>query len=1749
MKRWEAATDAATVAASPMQAARRTWAFVLSVLALAVAMVLIAGGAPAGASSSATAQITVQAYDLATGNDLPAFTYIVNVNNAGDPSSPDPLQQPQIGTQSQVPLVAVGDQGSKTATLEPGKYLISVRAPDHKIWGAYVTLPQDAGTIRVGLRSGPHPLGRIKVLAFDDRHWTNSAPDEGEAGVAGFHVTLTEQTGSQVAADYWDNPLCTNYIKDGSGNVVLDGSGKPTVDQTNPGGDCLTDSDGFVQIDNLGPATYFISVTPPDGSSWHQTTTFDGGLSVMAGVRENDPGTGAPLEVPWNTDPKSTTYWFGFTQPQDFSTPGTGSISGTARNWYGWPPFDQLVMGEPVANPYVALSDTSAVQQAYMAQGDAEGNFTIPNVPAGNYTLAIWDEQLTYIIRFVQVTVTNNGSATDNINLGDVGVPRWFGWVSGDVYFDANHNGVRDCTDPNDPATCEPGVSNFPMDQRWPNGSIKDATVTDATGRYEYPTNEGGPLGKWFVNETGFTRFSAAHTCGDLLGYACAAPSLAGQGVSPAVHNELNPNAPATPLPTDEGGGLLHNQLVTEGHRTIVDWGKTQYAAGETGQIVGITYFDTTRNEFDGYLNTNEVYEPAIADVKVTLEGLGPDGIPNTADDPIVNSYMTDKWHQPHDCPVYDVLGNDAVATYGLNGLMGPNCVEVPAVGNRAKDGAFDGGYAFADYCPFGYDSLAIDIDNAPCFADAAHSAAHTGPVPLVPGKYITHVWMPTSQYDSRDCNAGAAGGPGDKYISDSVSGPQKGCLYRVTREADVNVDQGQRFVPQISPFPCAGDLHTVHIDPQFNPRSPYDGASKPLCDKKLITLQAKQNANADFFLMTNQPNGSDVENPGRLVGLVPDDVYFERDKKSMWYGEPRTLPNIPIGIYDYKYRLLTTVNTDPNGTYEVVLPSTDSWNCPIPQGPCPAMYEVIVNDPGTPGHPNANYNPHYNTESASWDSWPGLATQLDTPLIPTAGEGCQLATGTPEILQVSRPYVSQTDSTAGSRQIVIQGDNIGATPGSITLKDPRGGLASRTFNGLATAAQQANVNVGGIVNWGGADGRTIILQVPQVNALTGFLPGAKEMTVATSAGVSTINGMTLHVRGTIGTNTYLAAASSLILLPASAPDTPHAIQTAIDNAPDNALIVLAPGHYHENVIMWHPVKLQGLGPGGLTGTLEAANAHPDDQRANILGTVLDGRFFQTDAAAWAATLAAHRPAGGYAGIDTDHPVLTGAAVTVVARATGSYGTDANRFSAARIDGIEIGTTSSGQGAGGVQLMAYANSVQITNDVLESDSGTNVGGVGIGRPYIDSNNNNVYIGNDRVIGSGGVNFGGGVAIFRGNNNYEIANSNICSNFSFNYGAGISHWGRSTGGTIHDNQIYYNESVDSGAGISIQQETPQPVSGVTILGTSSGDVAVSRNLIQQNMSGDDGGGIYVNRSMGDQLSFRNNLIVGNGAANKGGGIQLTDASNVRIINDTIADNVSTGSSEQSDHDPHAAGLGSDINSPLYQATLPATADNFSKPRALFNNIIWNNEAWTLNGNGPGATLDDRGPLDLEVESGASSNFNVRYSVLTAPYGGIPACAPVPLLQPNACQGNVVIGNGVNAAGFVAPSPPVLLVVGSRLNPGIAAVQIVDTAPPTGLAGDYHLTAASPAIDRGAGFSNFAPLGGQLAPNASSIFAPCSGTLLQNFPADVDGQFRPLVRTLRLATPWDVGADELTPGVPVLISPANAAAPWSCVGTTG
>ena len=1810
----------------------------IRMLTLAGLVFTLLGAASAQRAMAASSSVTVEPHDLASGGALHDFTYLINEDNAHLGNAASQADRPmRAPTESFSPIAAEGDQDRATVDLPndctgksnvaPGggcRYLISVRAADHKLWGKHITLPGDAGTLRIDLSEAsaarPLPTGKLRVFVFNDNAWTNSAPDAeeidlgtGGAGMGGFHVTLTEQTNSQVSVDYHNRPLCSAA----SGSVT----GSP--------GDCTTQDDGFMQINDLSPATYNISVTPPDhpcstdpDSRWIQTTTIDGGFSLLAGVEEGSDGTGAPGENIFAAPNRRTGYWFGFVcTPTSLSAgySGGGSITGRAVNWQGWPPFDTLIFDQnhPVKQPFVALTDSGTDQTVWVGRGDSDGNFNIPGIRAGDYTLSIWDEELSYIIRFLPVTVGSN----EEVTLGDVGVSRWFGWLDGTVYLDSNGNGKFD------DGTDTP-IKNTDMDQRWNDGSIKEDTFTDSTGHYEYPTAEGGALGKWFVNEQGFSRFSAFP--------------------GPSVHDELNPssvlpscsasNGAADPcLPTDLGGGLLSNQLVSEGHQATVDWGKQTYPAGQPGQIVGITYFATTRNEFDARFAAHENYEPAIPNVTVRLEDaaeLGPDHIAGTGDDPpwdskyILNEYVTDKWHKPgmdsdplhQTCaPTRDNQGNDITSQF--NPAIARDCLEVPINGEQTKDGAFDGGYAFADECLNGFDEQAPDPDNNPCW-NANHDG-HEGPTPLKVGKYVTHALMPRDSKDPRTCNPTAS--TIGKQVTDTlgVTNPdptqsrldpsiqnQSGCLYRTEREEDVNVDLGAQFTPAIPPPPCAGDRHTLDQATLTSRSHLYTGNQRtspqmPLCDMHYIDLQAQQNANADFFLETNfpdtvqnpdiAPNHPDavggVEEPGRIFGAIFDDIYFDTDQNSVWYGEPRPIGDLPVGIYGIdacqnsdrtkcppdgdpqNWRLLTTVVSDPEGQYEALLPSTETFNCPIPQGPCPGMYLFVVNDPGSKAHPNSNYNPNYLTATTTYDVWPGQTdVALDTPLDPISGTACSqtrvdstnnIVSTAPELLRVRRvtetagntnradqgPYVQPSDgTTTTSRLLAIDGDFIG--PQGALLLGPLGGHVNLTnADGSVTTLTGLN---GGIVSWTQGNASTpdrIVIRVPAVS--TSFPAGPKQLDIVTSVtntggALSTSNGITLHVLGGSGATAYTP---NIVHVPAPTVGGTQ-LQSAIDanTTTPNSLVVLGEGTYRENVVMWKPLKLQGVGPGGIIGAHELQQKQADDPRFKVGGSLIDGSFYRDNAGGRQAVVNAHGP---YAGVTANNPVLAGGDITVVAQSTTAYGSGLN---AARVDGLglERGQTDAALGgtnggAGGVQAQAYTQNLRITNNVLESNSGPTAGAIALGKPVLisdagaeipdgDNHNPNVQIANNRLLGNGGVTKSGAIGLFGGSGSYTVTKNYICGNFGVEYGAGVSHWGYSPGGAIRDNEILFNDAVDSGAGIAINDQTP-PASAT--LGQGSGAVDIDRNHLQGNYSGDDGGAIFIQNALTQRVNVRNNMIVDNGAADMGGGIALDDSSNVAIANNTVANNVTTGTAEgtlpiDQGGVPHAAGLASEASDPRFTGH-----GRFSNPVALFNNIFWNNDAQLLDHAGPGAALVDQGFIDFEVHNtlNASDVLTPRYSDLTGGTDSSINGVGARLAPPGAGQGNITADPG-----FADPFTLELTVGGARLDAQQASVTITGQDPADGIAGDYHITAGSPAIDRGVRCALM-----PVPPPANAVTAPCTttppaggrgvqapaGAISATNPGggDFDGQYRPQRRiATRPLTPWDLGADELV-GVPV------------------
>ena len=162
--------------------------FVLTALRLAPSVTT-----PARAATSCPADgcaVTVDARDFASGNPLANFNYIVNKDNTKLPS--DPLA---LSSESNSPIVAEGDQDRPHRhTCPTGRYLISVRSLDHKMWGTYITLPDDAAadgslTAQVDLteQSADHPLplGKLRIFVFEDNAWTNGAPDTEEATAPG----------------------------------------------------------------------------------------------------------------------------------------------------------------------------------------------------------------------------------------------------------------------------------------------------------------------------------------------------------------------------------------------------------------------------------------------------------------------------------------------------------------------------------------------------------------------------------------------------------------------------------------------------------------------------------------------------------------------------------------------------------------------------------------------------------------------------------------------------------------------------------------------------------------------------------------------------------------------------------------------------------------------------------------------------------------------------------------------------------------------------------------------------------------------------------------------------------------------------------------------------------------------------------------------------------------------------------------------------------------------------------------------------------------------------------------------------------------------------------------------------------------------------------------------------------------------------------------------------------------------------
>jgi hypothetical protein len=1640
------ATAKPAAAAAPAQAAPQAAPEAVRALTNTIALKVVSARTEPYWRENPGTPIT-QTVGIQKGDPISVYNYIINVDNTGDPfqprypdchpyldpptnsvinpNYPDSCNYPGIrAVPSHAPIVTQGDQNwlseANTLTLADGSYLISVSSQDFKVSGQWFTLPMEedtpgsgVATVLVEMQPYPLPAATIRVKVFNDNAPTNWGPDiPAEDGLEGF-VGHVADWGGEITTDLFGNPLCTEYYTATNTlhGYLYDADGNP-VPIPGTGGVCKSDANGDLIIPNMGTNRFEVWVVPPDGTDWTQTTTLEGNKPWDTWVMEGS--TGFDYEFVNAGEPFPITI-FGFVRPTDLLTDTnvTGEINGViaAAEVYVpfagglpylgslWGGFAGAKTSYMIDRPWVALADLQAGDTAvYVGRGNPDGSFSIKNVPDGDYFLSWWDDANLYLLDWMQVSVRNG----EVVDLGLLFLTGWFTRISGYVFVDENENGIFD--------PGEHGINDYPILMRRRENSEMDRgaiLVTTLPGGY-YEMENVYPINNWIIMEAYLDTY---YTTG-------------------VTFQSFNQPEPTTFL----GSGVDIGIMPVIGNSARVDWGVKPYAPGTNGGIAGTVFYETTRNELEGYLQAVEPWSVGIPGLTLNLYApvpcnpgagdtcdasgkykLAPDG--SFEKGAWLNSTVTESWERPVDCTARTVDGDPLVGPTVLPPATGGyDCLEPIMMGTQVQNGfaTVDGNFGFADIYLPSYDTPG--------------AISQTMPI----GDYLVEVVVP----------------------NDPITGEP---VYQVVREEDVNVFGGASWVPQIPPPPCAGKLHTVDVagvgtdgpeavdNPSFAAEggSPFEGQQKHLCDMKLITVSEGRSVAPAFNFFTKTPI------PGRHWGLILDDLTISTDPFEMTYGEKAGIPNAPVGIYDFTNKLVKVTHSDPHGYFQALLPSTENVNTPSPSGVSANMYYYVGNDPGQPGALNPYYTPQYRTIAAPFEVYPGVGiiadlapTQIGIQIQAPGAQGthppsCKLEDTQPEFFAADKAHASNVGSNT-ERTVTIKGKGFGATRGTGRVR-------------LDTITMP-------IISWSDTQ---IVFRIPYNLTAKPY-----QLEIRASNNKTTINGLTFHLIGANYNPTVFEVG------PGRAYTT---IQSALEAAAPlaQALVIVYPGTpelwnpygvYYENLVIHSPVKLQGIGPGGVYA-----------DGTQVAGTVVSGIGFAGDgqiAADWQALVASLDWVG-------NQFVYEGAVMTVFAETTTQF-TEAFKAS---IDGFTIeggnqqgfpaninliGGTQNGatpnvviQG-GGIFVNGYARWLQIKNNKLQSNGGAYGGAIRLGTPNLptgdpnkDAQNDNIVISRNLIFANGGTNLAGAIGIFDGAQNYEVSYNDICGNYSAEYGGGISHYGYSPNGDIFNNRIYFNQSYDEGGGILIAGELP--ADPVTTLSPGAGRVNIYNNIIQGNLANDDGGGLRFLMAGNFRFNVYNNIIVNNVSTHEGGGVSINDAPDVRFYNNTVMKNLTTATALTSTGAPAPAGLSTSRNSDLLQASLPPGSPVFSEP-LLFNNIFWDNRSGSWDG------LGIHG-LGLQGDTAPINYWDMGLSDLTLP------------LHPAYSIYSSTIGTVDNGTNLIGQNPNVrstydtsIIILPWRGNPRFVGINLVAIDSPPTLMGDYHLTAltttSSPAINAGA-----------------------------------------------------------------------------------
>jgi large repetitive protein len=1348
--------------------------------------------------------------------------------------------QGETGSSSVVISDILGDSGDQR------RYYVSVLPYEgYTMGGAQVRIDEgglQSDAVTVVVQPSPLRTARISVFVFEDNAPINNAPDlpeEQGMGGADWNVLIFDAgglygvSGGQVLQDAFGHPLGTVYAPGDSGTVESLGDGTLHPDPFT----------GVVVVDNLVPGKYGVQVVPPASENWIQTSTIEGTKTVDAWVKSNEP----PFFVEFG--PPGHHVFIGFVNPEiDDTTVLTGgeTISGQITNLHtSRPPNYTFYSGHPIPGCFVALNDLAVGEGrgVYTRECDENSEFTIPNVPAGNYQLVVFDKALDLIIALHGITVDAGGNCNGgSCDLVEVPVFNWFARLIGSGFFDRNQNGFRDCVT----SSCtNVALDDVPMpadttavNLRFRNGQVYQSFPVDTEGLA--PFDEVFPFFHWLVAEFDFATLKATGATftiddGGELGFG---EELKPQPQIYTTAQSSNPDDPdfgcavASPLVNPNTGDNLSRTetgpVLTAGFQNVIgqtlvmEFGKGAYGPNENGGVSGVVVNTVTRAEDDPRFAAAEEWEALIPRAQVNLYQDVLDnstGQPTFGGDKIVDDINGIAGVQYADIDNYPIAWSEG-------DVMGPEDIE-----RSGNDGVFDLGDAIEvthsdswdDSKPTGCQGdNGAGFEDLDCF-DGLRNFNQTRPAVFDGG----YAFGPVFECDTVDgCpshinETNDGDGNADTRIGYLASGQYivEGITpagYEHIKEEDRNVDFGDQVIPQLLPAECVGDLREVPPYMSFNTDSagdpvvadpepaPFAGDMRALCDRKSIKLSNGQNAAADFHLMTDVPKAA------RVVGFILDDVANEFDPNSPNFGEKYAPPWLPVSFRDFTGKEITRVYSDEFGKYNALLPSTFTANVPMPSGMGPNMLTACMNAANPLPNPafgtNADapefitdpfHNRQYSQFCYTFQYMPGSTTYLDTPVIPIAAFAgpaqfpldCEFDNAVPVVASVNR-----FGADGGGGPFVVAGQRIRIrSAGLVEVPNPE-------YDGTDSTSKTVQRNY----RFAGNNGQASAMLIDETgmsfpltilswnnNRINARVPAATpvgnyQLQVTRNNGNISPMGITVAV-GTELAGTEHAPSGGLVFNVAQNGGGDFTtIQAAINASAPGDLILVAPGIYEELVVMYKPVALQGWGAQVVTINAIKAPGEKLSSWRQLIGTLLGnttGNIFPDGFNGENFDLLPGQEIAFE--ISDNEPVLftteEGSGITVVSHRGNNKTNSFTRNDDPRIDGFTVTGADHG---GGIFVNGYADWLQISNNRVISNAGVFGGGIRLGHANLVTEANDELMHTDSL-----------------NDRISIHHNHITQNGSLDgAGAGVAIYTGADRYRLTDNMICGNFSQRDGGGV-------------------------------------------------------------------------------------------------------------------------------------------------------------------------------------------------------------------------------------------------------------------------------------------------------------------------------------------------------------